>query len=89
MESPIRWRDRPVYLDNPLLDRMMSVILDLATQLYVLQDRLAVVETFLEERQVVSRAQLDTWEPTPEQRSELRRRRDEFVASILRGLAED
>jgi hypothetical protein len=89
MEAPITWSHRPVYLDNPLLDRMMSVILDLATQLYVVQDRLALLESALEEKQVVSRRQLDDWQPTPEQQLELRRRRDEFVSSILHSLAED
>jgi hypothetical protein len=88
MEAPIRWEQRPVYLDNPLLDRMMSVILDLATQLYVVQDRLALLETTLEEKRLLSRQQMDDWQPSPDQQQDIRRRRDEFITSILHSLAE-
>jgi hypothetical protein len=88
LDSPIVWKDRPVYLENPLLDKMMGVILELAAQVYVMKDRQAITELFLEEHNIVSRDQLDKWEPTPEQQIEIRKRRDEFMASVFRPISE-
>ena len=77
------------FLDHPSIDRVMKVVMALAQETYVNRDRLALVEKILDDKGVLSRADLDQYQPSPQEQHDIDARRDEFVASILRPIVED
>ena len=71
------------WLGDPMLDRMMNVIMGLAEELYVTRDRLRVMEQVLEGRGALNRGELDQWQPDNRQQDEILRDRDAFIQAIL------
>ncbi len=71
------------WLGDPMLDRMMNVIMGLAEELYVTRDRLRVMEQVLEGRGALNREELDQWQPDNRQQDETLRDRDAFIQAIL------
>ena len=71
------------WLGDPMLDRMMNVIMGLAEELYVTRDRLQVMERVLESRGALTREELDRWQPDKRQQAEVLSDRDAFIQAIL------
>lgn len=71
------------YLDHPVVDRVMKVVIALARETYVMHDRMALIEKKLDEKGVLTRADLDEFQPTAADQVEIDKRRDEFIATIL------
>lgn len=69
--------------NEPSVDRVMKVVIALARETYVLKDRLGIVERKLDEKGVVTRADLDDYKPTADDEKEILVTRDVFVESIL------
>lgn len=69
--------------DDPAIDRVMKVVVALARETYVLKDRLGIVERKLDEKGVVSRADIDDFKPTPEEEKEILAARDAFVEDVI------
>ena len=69
--------------NEPSVDRVMKVVVALARETYVLKDRLGIVERKLDEKGVVTRADLDDYKPTADDEKEILETRDVFVESIL------
>lgn len=69
----------------PALDRAMGVIMALATEVYVLRDRLRALEAKLAESGVVTPAALDA-EPSPQELAAAAADRAAFVAHLLEPL---
>lgn len=71
------------YLGDPMLDRMMKVMMALARELYVTRDRLEVVERLLEARGSLSRADIEAYVPDAAAEAEIIAARDSYVARLL------
>ena len=69
--------------DDPAVDRVMKVVVALARETYVLKDRLGIVERKLNEKGVLTRADLDDFKPTAEEEKEILAARDAFVEDVL------
>ena len=76
------------FLGDPVLDRMMKVILSLSQEVYVLRDRLGVVEHLLDERKMISRADIESYRPDAARQSQILGERDAFVERLLSPLTE-
>lgn len=76
--------DRPeqVFFDDPALDRAFGVVMALATEVYVLRDRLRALEGKLEEKGVIEIADLDA-EPGDDERLAAAEDRDAFVEGLM------
>jgi len=70
------------FFPDPALDRAFGVVMALATEVWVLRDRLAALETQLAGRALVDRAALSR-EPTDDA---AREEREAFVAHLLQNL---
>ncbi|HSG63934.1 MAG TPA: hypothetical protein VLD39_02995 [Gammaproteobacteria bacterium] len=81
--------ERPRYFDEPAVDQLHAIVLALAAEISVLQDRFDLLERVLDARGVLRRSDLDSIELTEEAESERRRRRDELVRRIFRVVKED
>ena len=75
--------------DDPAVDRVMKVVVALARETYVLKDRLGIVERKLDEKGVVTRADLDSYKPTPDEEKEILAARDAFVEDVLSPIVTD
>lgn len=82
MSRTVTRPDRP-YLGDRAMDDVTLVTTQLLTELWIVKDRLAVVEKLLEEKQVLERAQVDAFVPAADFASELARERDALVRRVV------
>tara|TARA_R110002110_G_scaffold10333_3_gene50705 strand:+ start:2642 stop:2941 length:300 start_codon:yes stop_codon:yes gene_type:complete len=78
-------RPEQTFFDDPAIDRLMGVVMSLATEVYVLRDRLGALEVELDDKGVVSREALGA-EPSDAQRAQSVADRDAFVEHLLSNL---
>lgn len=71
------------FFPDPQVDRVLGVLVELAGEVYVLRQRLNTVETLLEQRGCVSRADLENYVPSAEERAARLAERDAFIRRIL------
>lgn len=84
--SEMRARPEQTYFADPSIDRIMGVVMALAGEVYVLRDRMRVLEARLSEQGVLAPGALDAWTPTPEQALATQADRDAFVTHLLDNL---
>lgn len=80
-----RPRPEQTFFEDEALDRAFGVVMALATEVYVLRDRLGALERLLEGQGVVERAALDA-EPSDEERAAGKGERDAFIAGLMRNI---
>jgi len=84
-EQPDPARPEQIFMDDPAVDRVLGVVMALATEVYVLRDRLRTVERQLEAGGSLDRAALDR-EPTLEELAVDGDDREAFVAGLMQNL---
>ena len=77
------------FLGDPVLDRMMKVILSLSQEVYVLRDRLGIIEHLMDEKKMISRADIESYRPDESFNRRLLEERDAFIERLLSPLIED
>ncbi len=80
---------RPAYFDAPESDRLLSMVLALASDVAVMRERLDTVERLLDANGVVSRADIETFRPDRDAAHERGLLHRELVARLLRGVQQD
>jgi hypothetical protein len=83
--EPLEARPEQAFFPDPALDRAFGVVMALATEVYVLRDRLAALEAQLAARGMLDRTALDA-EPSPEEGAARAADRDAFVAHLMHHL---
>jgi len=78
-------RPEQIFFDDPALDRLMGVVMTLASEHYVLRDRLQALEEQLVKAGHVSAASLAA-APSLEKEAQYRADADDFARSILHPL---
>ena len=76
--------DDPHYFDDPILDCLTNMILELAAEVWVNRERGLIVEQLLEQQNLLSHTQVEKFVPSEERQRELRQERDRFVGNIMR-----
>lgn len=79
---------RPAYLE-PQDDRMLSILMALVGEVSVVRERLDTMERLLDERGVLTRADIERYEPDLETGKERNRLVREFIARVMRGVQQD
>jgi len=64
------------------MDAMMRINTELMSELWILRDRVTVLEKILEDKGVVSREAIDQFAPTGDFAAELDEERDRFVRRV-------
>ena len=59
-------------------------MLGLGNEVYVLRDRMRIIEKMLEAKGTISRADIEAYKPTPEEEEELCKDNDAFMARLFR-----
>lgn len=71
------------FLGDPMFDRIMLIVTNLAEELYVTQDRLNVIEDLLDDRGIVRREDIEKYQPSARAGEQPKRSHHEFVARLL------
>jgi hypothetical protein len=75
-------RPEQTFFEDPALDRAFGVVMALATEVYVLRDRLRAMEAHLAATGTLAEGALDA-EPSPEERANSAADRDAFVQHLM------
>lgn len=78
--------DHPVYLDDPVLDATVRMVVELAAQVWVERERRITLEHLLEARGVVSRLDVESFRPDEAQAAALKAERSRFLEDIFKEL---
>jgi hypothetical protein len=70
--------------EDPAMDTLLGIVVSLANEVYVLRDRLRIIEKMLEAKGTISRADVEAYKPTPEEEEEIRKDNDAFIARLFR-----
>jgi hypothetical protein len=70
--------------EDPAMDILLGIVVSLGNEVYVLRDRLRIIEKMLEAKGTMSRADVEAYKPTPEEEEEIRKDNDAFMARLFR-----
>jgi hypothetical protein len=84
-KAPAPKRPEQVFFDDPALDRLMGVVMTLASEQYVLRDRVQALEEQLVNAGHLSAASLAE-APSPEKEARYQADADDFARTILEPL---
>jgi hypothetical protein len=79
---------RPTFFDDPAVDHLMTMVLELSTELSVVYSRLDTLERVLEDGKLVERAKLETYTPSAEAEAERAEWRTLFLDRLFRTIRE-
>jgi hypothetical protein len=74
---------RPVYLDDPRLDKMLGAIVELTAQLYLARDRQRVLERLLIDKGVLTERELDFYKPDEAFEAKTAQDREELLNAVI------
>jgi len=66
------------------MDILLAIVVSLGNEVYVLRDRLRIIEKMLEAKGTISRADVEAYKPTPGEEEEIRKDNDAFMARLFR-----
>lgn len=72
----------PAFFDNPAIDNLIAVTLELGAELWVQRERMRVVETLLAQKGVVTPELIEQYLPSDEEAARARAERDAFVSRV-------
>lgn len=70
--------------EYPAMDALLAIVLSLGNEVYVMRDRLRIVEKMLEAKGTISRADIEAYQPTPEEEEEIRQDNAAFISRLFR-----
>lgn len=80
--------DDPHHLTHPRhTDALFAITMELASELWVLRDRLSVIEGLLDERGTLDREAVETAQPAGADAERLARERERFMTRIFEAAA--
>lgn len=79
----------PAFFDNPAIDNLIAVTLELGAEVWVQRERMRVVEALLAEKGVVTAELIDQYVPSAEMQAKASAEREAFVRRIYGPLARE
>jgi hypothetical protein len=79
---------RPTFFEDQSIDHMMTMILELSTELAVVYSRVDTLERVLEEANLISRDKLESYKPDPATEAERAEWRVLFLDRLFRTIRE-
>jgi hypothetical protein len=80
---------RPNFLDDPAVERVLSITLAVAGEVAVMRERLDTIERLMETDQKVTRAAIDNFQPSMEEARERAMWQQEYLSRIFRIVAQE
>jgi hypothetical protein len=79
----------PAFFDNPAIDNLIAVTLELGAELWVQRERMRVVEALLAEKGVVTQELIEQYMPSAEMQARSKSERDAFVQRVFGAFARE
>ena len=76
----------PAYFADPAIDRLMGVVMSLASEVWILNDRLSAMERVLADKGLVTEQDRQAWAADAAAQSTLDAERDAFVRKLMDNL---
>ena len=76
----------PTYFPDPAVDRLMGVVMSLASEVWILNDRLSAMERVLADKGLVTEVDRQAWAADAKAQAELDGQRDAFVRGLMDNL---
>ncbi|MBC1236139.1 hypothetical protein VF14_02715 [Nostoc linckia z18] len=80
---------RPVYLENPQIDKLLAMVMALTGEVSVLRDRLDTIERLLEAKGILSTSEIEGYQPEAKVINQREKLRAEYIARVLRVVEEE
>lgn len=80
---------RPVYFEDPQIDKLLAIVLALAGEVSVLRERLDTIERLAQAKGILSIEEIETYQPDEQVAGERSRWRADYLARVLRVLQEE
>ena len=72
----------PVYFEDPMIDALVSVTMELGAAQWVQHERLRIIEKLLTEHGAVTTEMIEKYAPSDAEREAAKKARDEFIGRI-------
>ena len=79
---------RPYFFDDPAIDKVLNMVVVLASEVWTLRERLMAMEAIQVTRGGLKAGEIDRFEFKPEDEANLSAQRKEYIDSLFRVLAE-
>jgi hypothetical protein len=79
----------PVYFQDPMLDRFLTVLMTLAEEVSVLRERLDTVERIAASKGLVTPEEIEAYQPDEQVAAEREEQRTAYVERLLRVFIEE
>ena len=76
--------ERPVFFDDPQIDKLLAIIMALTGEVSVLRERLDTLERLLETQGLLSRQEIEAYQPDDAAAAERDQWRAEYIERVLR-----
>ena len=80
---------RPYFLKDKQTEQVMSITMAVAMELSVTRERLATMECLLEQKGILSREEIESFQPDPDEVAKRSAETQEYLARILRIIQQD
>ena len=80
---------QPAFFDNPAIDNLMAVTMELGAELWVQKERMRVIEKLLAERGAVTAEAIEQYSMSPEEAARVQAERDAFVRRLYAAFTRD
>ncbi len=81
---------RPVYLEDPSLDKLARAVIELTAQLYISRDRERALERLLVDKGILQPGELDYYKGDTALQAQLEKEREALIEAVItRNLFED
>lgn len=79
----------PAFFDNPAIDNLIAVVLELGAELWVQRERTRVIEALLAQKGVVTPELIEQYVPSAEEVARAKAERDAFVSRVYGAFARE
>jgi hypothetical protein len=76
-----------VFLDNEVLDSLVSTVLELSAEVWTLKRRALFTEALLDQKGVLTKHDIETYAPSDEENAQWQAQRDRFVKRVYGSFA--
>ena len=86
-QPPPQAAPEPAFFDNPAIDNLIAVTLELGAELWVQRERMRVIEKLLADKGVVTTELIEQYQPSADELARSRAERDAFVSRVYAAFA--
>lgn len=83
LRSPLD-KSRPGFFEDPGIDQLFTMVLELAAEVSALRDRFYVAEKVAAQRGFALNEQIERWSPSPQEREAMATMRDDLLKRMFR-----